>query len=451
MDTAADGTATDASAGARHGLPGEHRETAGPRPGTGALDRARAAWDGRRPAWSRRLTLPPGARPYLPALALYGVAKLVGLTVFASLLEYAGDYHDKKPRFGGGAHWWDVLATWDGWWYLQVAEHGYHPSLVRLDSDGLFTVQQNSVAFFPLYPALIRMVSEATGLGLYGSGILVSVLASFVAAAGIYAVVRLIAGARAGTVAAGLWAVAPGAGVEWAVYSESVFVALAAWACYAVMTRRWVAAGLLAFTAGLNRPTSAVLIGAVGLAALVTLARPASRREHGVRGPLYAMVIAPLGLLSYVAWVGWSTGDPSAYFILQREGWAHFFDYGAYTLDVLRNLAVGRGDYVFAFSTPDLLSLQLVLALPFLIALMLRKKPPLVLVAYTLASIITVLGTQQMFGNTMRYLLPAFPLLLAPAAALARLKLPSLTVFFTTAAIASGWYAHYVIFELGVP
>ncbi|MFE1026842.1 hypothetical protein ACFW5I_20115 [Streptomyces sp. NPDC058818] len=436
MDTAADDTVTDGSRGAPDGQPDDRPERSW---------RTWQTWQTWRPA------LPDGARPYLPALVLYGVTKLVGLTVFASLLKYAGDYKEKNPRFGGGAHWWDVLATWDGWWYLQVAEHGYSPALVRLDSDGLFTVQQNSVAFFPLYPALIRMVSETTGLGLYGSGILVSVVSSFVAAAGIFAVIRLVAGARAGTIAAGLWAVAPGAGVEWAVYSESLFVAIAAWACYAVMTKRWVVAGLLAFTAGLNRPTSAVLIGAVGLAALVTLARPATRREHGVRGPVYAMVVAPLGLLSYIAWVGYSTGEATAYFTLQREGWAHFFDYGAYTLDVLRNLAVGKGDYPFAFSTPDLLSLQLVLALPFLIALMLRKKPPLVLVAYTLATIITVLGTQQMFGNTMRYLLPAFPLLIAPAAALSRLKLPSLVVFFSTAALASGWYAHYVIFELGVP
>ncbi|MDG9727597.1 hypothetical protein [Streptomyces sp. DH41] len=430
MDTAADDTMTDGSAGAPERLPDEPRK------------RSWRTWP---PA------LPPAARPYLAPLVLYGVTKLVGLAVFASLLEYAGDYKEKNPRFGGGAHWWDVLATWDGWWYLQVAEHGYSPSLVRLDSEGLFTVQQNSVAFFPLYPALIRVVSETTGLGLYGSGILVSVVFSFVAAAGIYAVISLIAGARAGTIAAGLWAVAPGAGVEWAVYSESLFVAIAAWACYAVMTKRWVAAGLLAFTAGLNRPTSAVLVGAVGLAALVTLARPATRREHGVRGPVYAMIVAPLGLLVYIAWVGYSIGEPTAYFTLQREGWAHFFDYGAHTLDVLLNLAVGRGDYPFAFYTPDLLSVLLVLALPFLIALMLRRKPPLVLVAYTLATVITVLGTQQMFGNTMRYLLPAFPLLLAPAAAMSRLKLPSLVVFFTTTALASGWYAHYVLFELGVP
>ena len=76
---------------------------------------------------------------------------------------------------------------------------------------------------------------------------------------------------------------------------------------------------------------------------------------------------------------------------------------------MLGNTAIGHNDYLFAFSVPDLLAVQLVLALPFLIALMLRKKPPLVLVAYTLASVIAVLGTQQMFGNTGRYLLPAFP------------------------------------------
>ncbi|MEV7994173.1 hypothetical protein AB0O67_20285 [Streptomyces sp. NPDC086077] len=404
------------------------------------------------PRLSRPLRVPGGLRPYGPPLLLYGATKLVGTVVFAILLMASGEYRQKNPRFGGGAHWWDVLATWDGWWYLQVAEKGYDPRpLRRLDPGGMFTVEQNSVAFFPLYPGLIRGTSEVTGLGLYGSGILVSVIASFVAAAGVYAVISLLAGARAGTIAAGLWAVAPGSGVEWAVYSESLFVAIATWCCYCVMKGRWVAAGLLAFVAGLNRPTSAALIGAVGLAALVTLARREDRAKHGVAGPVYAMCAAPLGLLTYVAWVGLSMGELTAYFTLQRDGWLHFFDFGAYTLDVLGNTAIGKHDYIFAFSVPDLLAVQLVLALPFLIVLMLRKRPPLVLVAYTLASIVSVLGTQQIFGNTSRYLLPCFPLLLAPAAAMSRLSWPVLTVFFATAAPASGWYAHFVLFELGIP
>ncbi|MGW1543738.1 hypothetical protein ACWCPM_26460 [Streptomyces sp. NPDC002309] len=437
MSTAASSETTDSAA----------------RAGAGA-DRPRTprTYLSRIPRISRPLRVPDGLRPYGAPLLLYGTAKLVGTFVFAVLLMASGEYREKNPRFGGGAHWWDVLATWDGWWYLQVAEKGYDPGpLRRLDPGGMFTVEQNSVAFFPLYPGLIRGTSEVTGLGLYGSGILVSVIASFVAAAGIYAVISLLAGARAGTIAAGLWAVAPGSGVEWAVYSESVFVAIAAWCCYSVMKGRWVAAGMLAFVAGLNRPTSAALIGAVGLAALVTLARRESRRKHGVAGPVYAMCAAPLGLLTYVAWVGLSMGELTAYFTLQRDGWLHFFDFGAYTLDVLGNTAIGKHDYIFAFSVPDLLAFQLVLALPFLIALMLRKRPPLVLVAYTLASVVSVLGTQQIFGNTSRYLLPCFPLLLAPAAAMSRLSGPMLTVFFATAAPASGWYAHYALFELGIP
>ncbi|MFJ4836107.1 hypothetical protein ACIP79_40340 [Streptomyces sp. NPDC088747] len=439
MSTISGNTATDGDVTSDLGKPG----------------RARTWWPRHR--WRPRIpvgrpTLPAGARQYAAPLALYGVAKLTGLGVFAWLLESAGEYQKKNPRFGGGAHWWDVLASWDGWWYLQVAEKGYDPRpLERLAPGGMFTVKQNSVAYFPLYPALIRSVSEITGLGLFGAGMLVSILASFVAAAGVYAVISLLAGARAGTIAAGLWAVAPGAGAEWAIYSESLFVAIASWCCYCVMKRQWVAAGLLAFAAGLNRPTSAALIGAVGLAALVTLARRESRREHGIAGPAYAMFAAPLGLLTYITWVGVSMGDLTAYFTLQKEGWAHYFDFGHYTYDVLRNTAIGKHDYMFAFTVPDLIGVQLVLALPFLIALMLRKRPPLVLVAYTLAGLVSVLGTQQMFGNTARYLLPCFPLLLAPAAAMSRLKLPSLIVFFTTAAVASGWYAHYVMFELGIP
>lgn len=73
------------------------------------------------------------------------------------------------------------------------------------------------------------------------------------------------------------------------------------------------------------------------------------------------------------------------------------------------------------------------------------------LTAYAVASIVSILGTQQTAGNTPRCLLPGFPPLPAPSAALAGLKWPSLVVFFSTAAVASGWYAHYVIFELGIP
>ncbi|MFB7293653.1 hypothetical protein [Actinacidiphila glaucinigra] len=390
---------------------------------------------------------------FIPSLWLFAIVKTIGFTVFMYLLEYSGDYHTKEPRFGGGSHQWDVLGTWDGWWYQEIARNGYDPgTLIPIQPGGLFTAQQNSAAFFPLYPGLIRLISECTGLGTFGAGILVSTASSFIAAAGIYAIADHIGGHRAGIIAAALWGVAPGSGVQWAVYSDSLFVALAAWVCYCVMTRRWLSAGLLAFAAGLNRPTAAALIGALGLSALVTLYR-GSRTSwpDGFTRPIAAMAIAPLGLVGYIGWVGYRMGDWGGYFALQREAWAHYFDYGQYTLHAVRDGLIGRHTYVFAFPVPDQIALLLVVALPTLIVLLLRQRVPLMLVAYTLATVVAVLGTQQIFANTSRYLLPAFPLLLPLAMALRRVSWTSLAVMLTSLAAASGWYAGYALFELGIP
>ncbi|MGA5413747.1 hypothetical protein [Streptomyces pseudogriseolus] len=383
-----------------------------------------------------------------PVLAVYGVLKLAGFTVFLVLLHSAGDFREKHFRFGGGAHPWDVLGSWDGWWYQQIAQHGYDPALTPVPgATGLITLEGNSAAFFPLYPALMRLVSEVTGLGPYGAGMAVSVVCSFVAALGIHAVTARLGGRRAGLVAVGLWAVWPGSGTEWAVYSESLYTALAAWACWAVMTRRWAAAGVLTFAAGLTRPTAFALVAALAVAGLIAVVR---RREDW-RPPLAAVAIAPLGVAGYLAWVGYRMGDWGGYTKLQEGAWGHTFDYGRHSLDVLTSVPVGHFDYLFAMPMEDLIGVGVVLLVPVLTVLLVRLRPPAVLVVYTVLSYLTVMGTQQYFGNVSRYLLPLFPLFVPLALAMRRLSGPVLAAVLGTAALASGSYAGYVLFELGVP
>ncbi|MFI2374582.1 hypothetical protein ACH5AO_05855 [Streptomyces sp. NPDC018964] len=383
-----------------------------------------------------------------PVLAVYGALKLVGFAVFMYLLDSAGDFREKHPRFGGGAHTWDVLGSWDGWWYQQIALHGYDPALEPIPgATGLITLEGNSAAFFPLYPALMRMVSEVTGLGPYGAGMTVSVVFSFVAALGIHAVTARLGGYRAGLVAVGLWAVWPGSGTEWAVYSESVYTALAAWACYAVMTRRWLTAGVLTFTAGLARPTAVTLVAALAVAGLLAV----WRREEGIRRPLTAVAVAPLGAVGYLGWVGYRMGDWGGYNKLQDGAWAHKFDGGRHSLDVLTSIPVGHFDYRFAMPVEDLIGVGVVLLVPVLTVLLVRLRPPVVLVVYTVLSYLMVMATQQYFGNVSRYLLPLFPLFVPLALAMRRLRWPSLAAVLGTAALASGSYAGYVLFELGVP
>lgn len=383
-----------------------------------------------------------------PVLLTYGVLKLAGFAVFMYLLDSAGDFRKKNPRFGGGEHAWDVLASWDGWWYQQVAEHGYDPVLKPVPgATGMITLEGNSAAFFPLYPTLMRLVSECTGLGLYGAGMVVSVLASFAAALGIYAVTRRLGGHRAGLVAAGLWAVWPGSGTEWSGYSESLYTALAAWACHAVMTRRWLTAGLLTFAAGLCRPTAVALVAALAFAAVMAL----RRREDGVRRPLAAVAIAPLGLFGYLAWVNYRMGDLNGYSKLQDGAWGHKFDWGVHSFNVLTSIPVGHFDYLFAMPFEDVIGVCVVLMVPVLTVLLMRMRPPAVLVVYTVLSYLMVMTTQQYFGNVSRYLLPLFPLFIPLALAMRRLRWPSLTTVLGMAALASGSYAGYVLFVLGVP
>ncbi|MFJ4686946.1 glycosyltransferase family 39 protein [Streptomyces sp. NPDC088789] len=388
------------------------------------------------------------ARRYGPVLAVFGTLKLAGFCSFMFLLSSSGDYRAKHPRFGGGARPWDVLATWDGWWYQQIAVHGYDPKLVEIpDATGLITLEGNSAAFFPLYPALIRLTSEVTGLGSYGAGLLVSIVASFAAALGIHAIAERLGGRRAGLAAAGLWAVWPGSGVEWAVYSDSLYVALAAWACHAVLADRWLTAGLLTCAAGLNRPTAGALIAALGVAALLSL----RGREERVLRPLLAAALAPLGLFGYLLWAGNRMGQLTGYFALQSGAWAREFDFGRQTLDVLTSVPVGKFDYLFAYPFADVISVAVILLAFALLPPLLWMRPPAVLVLYTVITLVMVLTNQQIVANISRYLLPCFPLFLPLAFALRRLSLPRMCTLLGIAALASGSYAGYALFELGIP
>ncbi|MFJ7274761.1 glycosyltransferase family 39 protein [Kitasatospora sp. NPDC098663] len=384
---------------------------------------------------------------FAPALGAYAVVKAIGLTVFMLLLSHTGDYLKKNPGRGGGAQPWDVLGTWDGVWYQRIAENGYDPQLLPMHGWPLASYYENSAAFFPLYPWLMRLVGAVTGLGPYGSGIAVSVIASLVAAAGIFAIAERLGGFRAGVIAAVIWGLFPGSGVEWAVYSDSLFVALSAWACYCVMTRHWLTAGVLALVAGLNRPTAAALIAAVSIAALVALIR----RTDGVARPLTAMLITPWGLIGYVVWVGYRMGDWGGYFKLQRGAWNRYFDGGASTVRTIMDVITGHWNFWQSNPTPDLIAIALLMALPGLLVLLWRTRPPLVLVVYTVLTIATALSSNQIFGNISRYLLPAFPLFIGLAVALRRVRTSSLVGLLAMPVLAAGWYAGYALFELGIP
>ncbi|NGO12449.1 hypothetical protein G5C60_33790 [Streptomyces sp. HC44] len=387
----------------------------------------------------------PGPWPRRVAPALLGYAAVRALGLVALALWSAA--RDKSPHQL-------LTARWDSLWYTRVAELGYGYE-VRLPNGDV----HSNLAFFPLLPWLERAVSAVTPLSYADAGLLLSTSASLAAAWGIFAVADHVYGRRAGICAVLLWAVLPIGIVQSMAYSESLFTALAAWSLYAVLTGRWLTAGLLASLAGLTRPVGAAVVAAVWVAAVASFVRDSSARDSSVRersvaapdgAPVWrralGMLLAPLGAAGYVLWVGHRTGKGPLGYLDVQAGWGNGFD----------------GGYAFARFVADkftsfpsaLAGLGLIVGVALVIwlyVICVRQGQPLPLLVY--AGIVTALAlcASSYFGSKPRLLLPAFPLLLPLALALARLRTPRSAGVLGGVAVASAVYGAFWLNGSGPP
>ncbi|MGA4847971.1 glycosyltransferase family 39 protein [Streptomyces sp. G5(2025)] len=373
---------------------------------------------------------PPSAgftlRRAAPALLVYAGVRALGLAVLAVWSAVAG----RSPHTL-------LAARWDSLWYTRVAEHGYGWEVTLPDGS-----VHSNLAFFPLLPWLERLGAAVSPLSYADAGLVVSWLASLFAAAGIFAVADQLYGRRAGVCAAALWAVLPVGIVQSMAYSESLFTALAAWSLYAVLRERWVLAGVLASLAGLTRPVGAAVVAAIWVTVAVRVYR---ERRAGWRMILGAL-LAPLGAAGYVLWVGHRTGDGLFGYLDVQAGWGNGFDFG----------------YAFARFVGDkftsvpgaLAGLGLIVGVALVVWLYVvgvRQRQPLPLLVHTGIVVALALCAAGYFGSKPRLLLPAFPLLLPLAVALARLRTSRSALVLGSVAVVGAVYGAFWLHGSGPP
>lgn len=194
----------------------------------------------------------------------------------------------------------DVASRWDADPYLVIARDGYHADA------------PSHVAYFPLYPFLMRIAA-----GLFGgddaylaAGVVISNLALFAAVAYLARSVMLDHDAPTATRSAVYLLVFPTTVFLSAVYAESLFLALAIAATYHARRREWLLAGALAALAALTRPFGAVVA--------LPLAMEALRRPVAIRG-LAATLLAPAAFFAWLAVLWLITGDPRALLTAQAQ------------------------------------------------------------------------------------------------------------------------------------
>jgi hypothetical protein len=328
-----------------------------------------------------------------------------------------------------------ALNAWDGTWMVAIARYGYTVPDDMLDAFGNHT-PDTARAFFPGYPAVVAATGWLTGGDLILAGLIVSLVGGIVAAYGLTRLGELVPGGsrRAGLLLVGLFAAAPMGVVLSMTYTEALFCAFTAWSLVGVLRRQWVLAGVCALAAGLVRPTATALIAAVGLAALVAVIR----RRDGWR-PWVGAILAPCGVLGYLGYVAFATGQLDGWGRIQRAGWASYLDGGASTAKFAR-AALAGGSEVYDLAIVLALAASLVL-----LVLAIRMRQPWPLVVYGALVLVLVWGSNGPAHSKLRLLVPAFTLLLPVAIGLARRRTGTAIAVVVAAALASAWFGGYAL------
>ena len=321
----------------------------------------------------------------------------------------------------------DVLARWDGGWYLLIAREGY-PSFVP---SGTGVAAQSSIAFFPGYPLLIRTLSAPFRLSPVLVGCAVSLIAGLIATVGLWHLAARLSDDATADRTVVLFAFMPSAFVMSMVYADGLFVCLAVLCLLALLDGRWVAAGTAAAAAGLVRPTALALVIACLWAAVAAI------RIGGSWRALLAPAIAPWGTLLYLAYSWLHTGEALAYFQVQSRGWGNRIDMGGANIRAaLRHLGEARLTFFVAVLA------VVVGGLGVGFWLLLRWRVPGFVVAY----VAVVMGLPILATNPVsipRFLLAAFPLLIPLASRISPRSFP-------TVAAASGVLMGTLFFMAGL-
>jgi hypothetical protein len=378
----------------------------------------------------------PGARGRLARFARHRVTIALAPAVLYLVVRELGLLVLQLMAARWGKDVTAALTSWDGHWFLGIAEGGYADV-----PDGLVDAfgrrsPETPLAFFPGYPTLVRWVDGLPGVPTIGAAFAVSLVSGVFCAYGLARLgSRVLSGSRrAGLILVVLFAASPMAVVLSMTYSEATFCALAVWSLVGVVERRWVLAGVCCAAAGLVRPTAAALILAVCAAAALA----AWRRRDGWR-PWAGGLIAPLGLVGYLAYVAVRTGRWDGWFAVQQAGWDSRFDGGAATWKFAL-LILGEPRSVLELTTVWLLVVALAL-----VVLGVRRELEWPLIIYGTGVLAMDLGSNGLMNSKARLLLPAFTLLVPVALALARRRTSTVAAVLVGLSVFSAWFGAYAI------
>lgn len=315
----------------------------------------------------------------------------LGGLVLVSFVGFSSMPHSGKF----GSEFFKSLANWDGGHFLGIAEYGYS--------------EKFQYAFFPLYPLVIRVLSQFTNNYLL-AGILISVVASFLGLQLLYRIVKedfdkqslpigkqsLPTGKKKAEQAVLTLLFFPTSFFLLTSYSEGLFFFLVVAGFYFLQKQRLYLAVIFAALASATRLAGLALAFSLIVQVWVTF---------GINRRNFFVLLAPAGFIIYCWYLYIQTGDPF-YFVTAEANWQRSLSIpGLNFWETLRNLATGQNILQYPMNALDFLFA--VFGLGFVIRSF--RFLPLFFGLYGLISLLLPLFTSTL-DSVPRFLLPIFPI-----------------------------------------
>ena len=223
-------------------------------------------------------------------------------------------------HYDGGPTFWEYLQSWDVQWYRRVAYEGYP---LELPIDGNGDVKQNTWAFFPVFPMLVRLVT-LTGLDYFVAATVVATVFGLLATLALH---RMLAQHFAPTQA--LWgAIFFASGpLSWLLqvgYAESTYLFFLFCALAAMVSRHYLLMIPFALAASFTHPGTLALAAALGLQGIFRLVRRQRILWHEWLTAGLAIVLITAAALFWPVLIAQLTGDPSGYFDTELGWWRQY-------------------------------------------------------------------------------------------------------------------------------
>lgn len=215
---------------------------------------------------------------------------------------------------------------WDGLWYLKIATQGYD-------------YWDYSIAFFPLYPLVVRVFGTLFGIDMLSAGVGASAIFYLMALVYLYKLARIEIGEEAARRSTIYLAVFPTSFFFLAVYTESLFLALSLATFFYARRGNWAIAGILGLLASLTRSTGLLLL----LPLLIEYVQQHGFRLNEIRADVLNLLLIPMGTGLYAAYNLIAFGNALA-FVEAQVHWQRSFTLPWQTLATAWDYAVNEAN-----------------------------------------------------------------------------------------------------------